>query len=205
MTAKTSETCAEMRLDLPWLVNGTLQGEAAARLRAHLETCSDCAAAFEAERRLAENVAALSAAEARRSASWARLEAEIAPRPPAPSRLARWTRGRRAAWPAAAAAAAAIALLVASPPSPTEDFETLTDPRAAAEGATVEIRVLPARGADVAAVSAKMAALKLVGVEGPSEGGLLRGYASPSQVAEALSALSDDPGVALAVVDDEAR
>jgi len=41
---------------LPWLINGTLDAEGAASVRAHLAACSDCQADFESEERLYEAV-----------------------------------------------------------------------------------------------------------------------------------------------------
>lgn len=41
---------------IPWLINGTLDSDAEASARAHLATCADCRADFDAERRLYEAV-----------------------------------------------------------------------------------------------------------------------------------------------------
>lgn len=48
MTQSNPDQCRhECRDDIPWLVNGTLSGLAAAAVREHLEHCSDCRADFE--------------------------------------------------------------------------------------------------------------------------------------------------------------
>jgi len=43
---------AQAARDLPWLVNGTLEGDAAVRLRAHLDGCESCRGDYEAQLRL---------------------------------------------------------------------------------------------------------------------------------------------------------
>jgi hypothetical protein len=47
-----SDPHTQAALDLPWLVNGTLSGDAAAQLRAHLSGCETCRGDYEAQLRL---------------------------------------------------------------------------------------------------------------------------------------------------------
>ncbi len=50
----TTDPHAETARSIPWLVNGTLRGEAATSLREHLAACPDCQASYEMEKRLYE-------------------------------------------------------------------------------------------------------------------------------------------------------
>lgn len=51
----THESAAQL---IPWLINGTLDAEEAASVRAHVAVCAECRADFEAERRLYEAIRA---------------------------------------------------------------------------------------------------------------------------------------------------
>lgn len=196
----------EVRDAIPWLVNGTLDADEAARVRAHLEGCPACAAELAWQRRLAAAMVALEPPAFDARASWDAIEARLGPAGPAPLPPPRRAparapapepRGARPLRPARLAlggglAAALLAAVVLLPPR--GDYGTLTEGAPATEEAgTLELRVRPAPGADPAAVLAALEAAGARRVEGPSTSGLLRAHVPAEARDAALAALRADP------------
>jgi anti-sigma factor RsiW len=139
---------ADVRDQLPDLVNGSLAPAARSAVEAHVRACADCAAEvalLQAARGVLRKGAAVDVEAISRAVASARL-----PSPPARWRAARWTRAAAAAVVVAAAASAAVigvrrsGLPTASPDAPAP--QTM-GPAARAEGPRVDAPAVPARGA----------------------------------------------------------
>lgn len=162
---------------IPWLVNGTLTAEEAARLRAHAEDCADCAREIAEQTRLCAAMRLQDAEDAALERSWAAVSASLGvDRPSEPPmrdldrRRARPARrpDRRAlaiggAAGVAMAAAAAVAVVLIGPPQ-GDRFITVTDP----DAGPVILRLRATDTASDAALRAFFSEHGLVLEEGPS-------------------------------------
>ena len=125
---------------LPWLANGTLEGEEAEELSRHVAGCVTCRRGLAEWKLVGETVAADGRTRASAERSFERLRERMEPAGETTGRMSRWR------WVAPLAAAAGfVALLVWLPsggPSDGPPFRTLNDPAVTIDSAAPLARVL---------------------------------------------------------------
>lgn len=186
---------AQAQLLLPWRVNGTLEAGEAALFDAHLETCAECRADFEANLALREKYATLplEPQSAVRQPIRARQASKIA----SASRFGFLGRASRSwAVPAAVAAAAAVVVFLALPSDgQKDDYHLLASDAGARHGNAIVLFAPDTAERDLRA-ALNRAGAKLV--DGPTASGAYVVELSASQRAAALEHLRASRHVVLA-------
>jgi hypothetical protein len=189
----------EVQQLLPWLVNGTLAPDEAARVEAHLADCAECRGELVAERQLAAAVQSISLDS---EGDWERLERRLNAEGPARIRpfVAIWRKRVPLGWavasPFAAAAALALVFVNVSPRQSAEPQYRALGSSAAMPTANLVVQFQPATR-----VSDMQGALESVDarmVDGPTGTGayLLRVEQGKRELA--LKTLRDNQAIALA-------
>jgi hypothetical protein len=195
---------AEAWVLIPWLVNGTLADDEAARVRSHCARCEACRREVAEQTRLAAAVAAQDLADDVLEDAWAAMRVRLegpdrvgaGQRRQGPDRSRRFR--PRAWWAVPVAVAAALVLLVATPSPPPAPFVTVTDPRPRLAHDVLRVQVLP--GVGEAALRPLLEAHRLTVIDGPDPSGVYTlSIADPDSLAGAAAALAASPAVAAVV------
>lgn len=183
---------------IPWLINGTLDAEEAEAIEAFIATCETCQAELAEQQRLAAVVKDASPPIPDANAALDAIAHRLTPQRAEPRGLA-WMKDMidRLLSPSGAmmgGVLAATALLVVVGASLFEPrFDTLTSPAAATDG--VEIRLRHQPGIPSAEIKDMLSTLGAQTVEGPSEGGVIRGVFDKDLADDIAETLRSDPRI----------
>jgi hypothetical protein len=189
----------EVQQLLPWLVNGTLAPDEAARVEAHLADCAECRGELVAERQLAAAVQSISLDS---EGDWERLEQRLNGEAPARIRpfTAVWRKRVPLGWavasPFAVAAAFALVFVNVTPRQPAEPQYRALGSTAAMPTANLVVQFQPATR-----VSDMQGALESVNarmVDGPTGTGAYLLRVDQPKRELALKTLRDNQAIALA-------
>lgn len=189
---------------IPWLVNGRLAGPEAAALRAHLDSCAECAREYQQQARIYGAMQAEDSIAFASEASFQKLAARLDAAAPAP----RLRAGAR--WMAAASIVGALGLaawggwVLPHPPSGAGDalYRTLTARAPLVQGGP-QLRVVFAPNLTVTELEQLLRSIDASISSGPSEAGvftltLAQTRDPAAQLAQSLAALRADASVRFA-------
>ncbi|HEY4873504.1 MAG TPA: zf-HC2 domain-containing protein [Steroidobacteraceae bacterium] len=191
---------------IPWLVNGRLSGEEAAPVRAHIESCADCAREYAQQLCIFEAMQADDSIAFASEAAFQKLAARL---DAAPAPALRRTHTPAVRWLVAASILVALGLAAwggwtvrQTPGATAAPYVTLTAPQAATAGGA-QLRVVFSSKLTLDELERLLHSIDAYISDGPSEAGvftltLAPGRDSATAVAQRLAALRADANVRFA-------